>query len=139
MFKGIYEAIFDTVLDNKHLSNSTMLLIGADLKQEEKQEIMDYIALRCLSEYSKDAKFIISDTKQKSDSIIKYGYDPNFIPCAFKPENTVFITDVFLPYFDTVDNWETKMLTALSYYKFSVYGFASRQIIKIYNQDGGIL
>lgn len=130
-FKNLYKNVFDTVLDSKLLRNSTFLLIGNDLTESERLEILENISLRVQVEFGKSVRFL-SSYGDKSDILIPKGYDSNYLPVEFNPQKTVFITNVYVGNFNRLSSWEVDMLSQLAYYKFPVYGFSSYQSIKIY-------
>lgn len=127
----LYKEVFDTVLDSDILRNSTVLMIGKDLTESDRLEILEHISLRLQVEFGKTVRFI-SSYGDKSDIIIQKGYDSSYLPTEFNPQETAFIANVYVGNFNRLNSWEVDMLSQLAYYKFPVYGFSSYQSIKVY-------
>lgn len=128
--KEKYIQLFDNILDS--FQNSTFVLVGKGLTEKERLDILEHIAFRCQIEFEKEVRFISSYDVKESEILLPKKYDSSYLPVQFKPENTIFLTNINISYYDTLNNWELDMLTQLAYYKYPVFGFSSHQVIKVY-------
>ena len=133
MLVSEYRELFNGFLDNGFF-NCGVALAGSRLSNSERLSILNDICYRLQVEYQKHVYLITSDQHTESElTLICPPYDYNDIPKRFDRNDTVFVLDVKLPYFDDNNNWETKIINSLLYYFYPFFGFcSSKQIVKIY-------
>lgn len=133
MFVGYedYRNIFMSFVNNNMFSE-TVLLYPSGITEDEQIKLFEELSLDLQIGFCKNVYLISSKEDIKSDMIIQKGYDPALIVSEFDVLNTVFLVDVNIPYYNVHGSWEYNIINQLGYYKYTLFGFSNKQIIKIY-------
>ena len=133
MKKSDYLSIFESFMDNS-MWRQGIIFAAAGLTKEERAELLDEIAYRCQAEFGMTAYLVTNNTTDYIDSevsIIDKAFDPYLLP-NLRSTKPIFLVDLEIPYFENSQSWEYKIVELLIYYKYTFYGFSTRQKMIVY-------